>query len=138
MRRLVEAVTAALIAGMATAAIANPPAVPVPTGVWANPKETVKVRFRACGQAMCGRVVWASPQAEADARSGSDGPLVGTDLFRDFVAEGSGVWSGSVLVPDLGQSVTGTITRSGPNTLIGEGCLFAGIGCKRQVWHKVG
>ena len=104
-----------------------------PKGVWTNPKKNVRVTFQRCGDAMCGKVIWAS--AEAQEKAGS--PLVGTMLFEDFVEEGPGEWSGSVFVPDIGQSVSGTIRQMDANTLIGEGCVIAGLGCKSQTWTRL-
>ncbi|MBL0914683.1 MAG: hypothetical protein IBJ13_03965, partial [Sphingopyxis sp.] len=39
-----------------------------PIGLWQNPKATLLVRPRNCGQALCGAIVWAGPAAIADAR----------------------------------------------------------------------
>ena len=104
----------------------------VPDGVWQNPHATVKVQFRQCGSAMCGRVVWASADAQSRA-----GPLVGRDLFEGFTPDGANRWSGSVLVPDIGTQVSGTITQTDANTLVGEGCLLPGVGCRQQTWTRV-
>ena len=130
VKKLAIAAAALLMPGVAVAR--------VPGGVWQNPKGTVRVQFHSCGPAMCGRVVWASADAQAQVRAAGGGTLVGSDLFRDLVPEGANRWSGSVLIPDIGQTVTGSITQANATTLIGEGCLFAGIGCRQQVWHKVG
>jgi uncharacterized protein (DUF2147 family) len=127
----------AMIAAVAALAIPGIAAARVPAGIWQNPKGTVRVQFRQCGAAMCGRVIWASADAEADARAAGAGPLVGTDLFSGFTPAGTNQWSGSVVIPDLHQAVSGTITQTNPTTLVGEGCLFAGIGCKQQIWHKI-
>lgn len=111
-----------------------------PAGTWQNPKGTVRVQFRDCGAggAICGRIVWASATAQAKTDAAGGGRLVGRDLFQQFLPAGAGRWAGSVLIPDIGQSVQGTITQTGPRTLVGEGCLFAGYGCKQQVWTQVG
>lgn len=109
----------------------------VPAGVWSNPAKSVQVAFQPCGTKLCGTVTWASDKAKADARAGGGGDLVGTQLFRNFVATGPGAWSGEVFVPDIGQTLTGTIVRIDARTLRGEGCLFAGFGCKAQTWTRV-
>lgn len=131
--RFLMTVAASALAVFSTAASAK-----VPAGIWANPKNNVHVAFRDCGRAMCGKVVWASASAQAKASEGSGTRLIGNDLFRDFVEEEPGLWSGSVLIPDVGQSVTGTIEQVDAKTLVGEGCLFAGFGCKQQVWKRIG
>jgi uncharacterized protein (DUF2147 family) len=124
----------------ATALLAMAPAIAnaaPPQGVWTNPQKTVRVVFQNCGSAMCGRVVWASPRAQSDARARGGGPLVGAMLFRDFVEEERGRWSGSVFVPDIGQTISGTIEQIDEDTLVGEGCLIAGFGCQSQTWVRV-
>jgi len=117
-----------------SAATASPP----PAGIWANPSNSVHVAFKRCGEDMiCGSVVWASLSAEADARRGGTDRLVGTMLFRDFVEDGAHSWSGDVYIPDIGQNLSGTISQVDARTLVGEGCVFAGFGCKSQTWKRV-
>lgn len=127
------AATVALMAISATASARSS----IPAGTWANPKNSVHVVFKSCRDAMCGTVVWASPQAIAKAEDGGTEHLVGSELFRDFVEEDRGVWSGQVFVPDVGQTVTGTITQVDARTLLGEGCIVAGFGCKTQTWKRI-
>lgn len=109
----------------------------IPKGVWTNPRKTVRVVFQPCGDAICGKVIAATPQAEADAQRGGGAPLVGSMLFRDFHQDESGLWSGSVLVPDLGQTISGTIRQVDANTIVGEGCVFPNIGCRTQTWTRI-
>lgn len=114
----------------------------VPAGVWANPSNSVQVRFAPCGrgqdaQLMCGTVIWASEQAKADAARGGSDRLVGTRLFTDFEEEEPGRWAGTVFIPDIGREVEGTITQVDGKTLVGEGCLFGGLGCRQQRWRRV-
>ncbi|MDQ0837775.1 DUF2147 domain-containing protein [Sphingomonas faeni] len=124
-------VAMALIAAPASART-SPPA-----GVWANPRNTVHVTFKRCRDAICGTVIWASRTAIEDARAGGADRLVGEELFRDFVEDEPGRWSGEVFIPDVGQTVSGTITQGDARTLIGEGCMFAGFGCKTQSWKRI-
>lgn len=114
----------------------------VPAGVWANPSNSVQVRFAPCGrgqdaQLMCGTVIWANEQAKADAARGGSDRLVGTRLFTDFEEEEPGRWAGTVFIPDIGREVEGTITQVDAKTLVGEGCLFGGLGCRQQRWRRV-
>ena len=114
----------------------------VPAGVWANPSNSVQVPFAPCGrgqdaQLMCGTVIWASEQAKADAARGGSDRLVGTRLFTDFEEEEPGRWAGTVFIPDIGREVEGTITQVDAKTLVGEGCLFGGLGCRQQRWRRV-
>lgn len=106
-------------------------------GVWRNPQNSVHVRAQACGERMCGVVVWANDKAKADARRGGTDPLVGLTLFRDFKEEKEGRWRGKVFVPDIGRTYSGTITVLDSNRLEGKGCLAGGLLCKSQIWTKL-
>ena len=106
-------------------------------GVWKNPSGSVQVRAEPCGKSMCGIVVWASDKAIADARKGSDKPLVGSSLFQDFKKVKPGLWRGRVYVPDIGKTFSGTIRVLDENRLEGKGCLVGGIGCRSQTWTRV-
>lgn len=129
----VRALLAIGLLSLGSAAAAATP----PSGVWANPANSVHVAFKRCGPAICGTVVWASDKAKADAAKGSADRLVGQQLFRDFVEASPGHWDGKVFVPDIGQSVTGTITLVDARTLVGEGCVVKGFGCKAQTWKRI-
>ena len=133
MRNLVTSIAALALAAPALAA---PPA-PKWAGVFRNAGNSVHLRVAPCGRgAMCGTVIWASAKAKADVAARGK-RLIGTQLFRDFQPTEPGVWEGDVYVPDIDRSFSGTITMDGPNRLVGEGCLFAGLGCKQQVWTRV-
>ena len=108
-----------------------------PEGVWRNGKDSVRIRVARCGRGLCGRVVQASAAAQADAARGGTARLVGTDLFRGLVREPDGLWYGQVFVPDLGRAVEGTLEQTGRDTLVAEGCLLAGFGCRAQTWTRV-
>lgn len=102
-------------------------------GVWRNARGTVQIETRRCGQGLCGKVVRAAPEADEAAGGG----LVGTELFRNLERGDDGLWYGSVYVPDIGREVEGTIAQTSPDRLTATGCLFAGFGCKEQVWTRV-
>ena len=124
---------------MAIAALlaAPAPATTILPGTWANPSKSVHVAFKRCGQAMCGTIVWANAKAQADARRGGTDKLIGAVLFEGFVPESGARWRGAVFIPDIGQRVSGTITQENARTIIGEGCLIAGLGCKSQRWSRI-
>jgi len=105
-------------------------------GVWRNPKDSVHLDIRSCGESACGYVVWASAKAQADARRGSGKELVGLQLLRDFT-HGKGAWRGRVFVPDLNRTLAGSARRVDDGHLEAQGCLLAGILCKRQIWTRV-
>ncbi|PNU06902.1 DUF2147 domain-containing protein [Novosphingobium guangzhouense] len=105
-------------------------------GIWLNPSRSVAVRTGACGQGLCGRVVWASGKALADAQDSGVTSLIGTELLHDYRAEGP-VWRGSVYVPDMGRHFDSRIEALSPDRLKISGCILGGIFCRSQVWTRV-
>lgn len=139
LKRLRMNIIRPALLALAAGAIALPvaAAAKTPAGVWANPANSVHVTFVSCGKAICGRIVWANEKAKADALAGSGEPLVDSFLFRDFRPDGDHRWAGKVRVPDIGQTLSGTIEQIDAKTLRGEGCLIAGLGCKEQTWRRI-
>lgn len=105
-------------------------------GTWINPQGTVKVQTAACGQNLCGWVVWASGEAIADARDSGVGRLVGTELLRDYRDIGGHRYAGKVYVPDIGRSFASTIKQVDANRLTIRGCILGGLICKSQDWRR--
>jgi uncharacterized protein (DUF2147 family) len=104
---------------------------------WRNPKDSVRIRFSPCGQdRVCGVVTWASDKAKADARRGGTEQLVGTNLFRDFQRVAPGQYKGHVFVPDMNRTFSGHMEIRG-DSMIGKGCVLAGLICKQQVWTRI-
>ena len=127
-----------LFGGLAAAAVALIPPSPDPVlGIWTNPKHTLAVRTKPCGDGLCGVIVWAAPKALADAREAGVAGLVGTELLQDYHRSGRGSWSGRVFVPDMGRSFSSRLRQSAPDQLTISGCLVAGFFCKSQDWRRV-
>lgn len=106
-------------------------------GTWINPRGTVKVQTTACGARLCGKVVWASSVALADAKSSGVDTLIGVELLRDYHSTGPNRYVGKVYVPDMGRVFYSTITQVDPATLRISGCILGGLICKTQTWRRV-
>jgi uncharacterized protein (DUF2147 family) len=132
--RITIAIAAAFAALAGQAAVAQGPGV---EGVWSNPKGSVQVKTGACGDKLCGVVVYASQKAQADARRAGAEPLIGTTLLRGYRANGSAQWTGQVYVPDRKASYYSTIQLLDAQTLKVSGCILGGLICKSQTWHRV-
>lgn len=104
--------------------------------IWINPRHTVKVETGDCDGKLCGGVVWATQEAEQDARDGGVQKLICTELLQDYHQTSTDHWQGRVFVPDMGRSFYSTITRKGPEELKISGCILGGLICKSQLWHK--
>jgi uncharacterized protein (DUF2147 family) len=134
MPRILIAFAAAVLA---CASVAHAQTTPSLIGVWRNPKNSVHVDIKPCGDKLCGVVVWANDKAKGDARDGGTPNLVGTQLFRDFGLQGNGVYRGRVFIPDLNMTFTGTATQTDETSLRAKGCVFASVLCKSQTWKRV-
>ena len=104
-------------------------------GLWSNPKHTVQVDIRPCGLSACGYVVWASAEAQADARKGGTPNLIGLQVLRDMKPD-TGVWAGKVFVPDLNMTFSGKAMLVDPISLRAKGCILGGLICKSQKWTR--
>ena len=109
-----------------------------PGPLWLNPHNSVAVRTGPCGQKLCGWIVWASADAQADARDAGISRLVGTELLEDYQAKGRSSWAGRVFVPDMGRHFYSTIEAVSSNQLKIAGCILGGLICKSQVWTRIG
>jgi uncharacterized protein (DUF2147 family) len=127
-------IAAALCSVSGVACAASPGA---PSGIWRNPKNSVHVRMQACGENICGIVVWANAKAQADASEGGTPSLVGTQLFREFRQVSPGAWSGRVFIPDLGRTFSAKMKALDAKTIKGSGCLIGGFICKSQIWRRI-
>ena len=119
----------------ATAA-ATATATPRVEGVWHNPKNSVAVKTGTCGDKLCGWVVRATDEAQADARDGGTPKLIGTALLREYRPSGRNKWSGQIFVPDMGRTFGSTLALVDANTISVKGCLIGGFLCKTQIWRR--
>jgi uncharacterized protein (DUF2147 family) len=111
-------------------------AAPTPEGNWRNPRGTVVMTIAPCGEALCGRVLWASDEAQADARRGGTDPLVGAELLSGFVTNGKGRWKGRLFVPDLNKRSKAELRPLGPDQVKVTGCAIGRMFCKSEVWTR--
>lgn len=106
-------------------------------GTWRNIRNTMHIQMYHCGPSICGRVVWASPQAIADAKRGGSPNPIGSQVFDDFRKDDGGNWRGKVFVPDLGKTFSGTLEVVDHNTIKGSGCLIGRFLCKSKVLVRI-
>ena len=127
----------AISAGLALAPAAQAQPASGVEGVWRNPKNSVHVNIKPCGQKLCGFVVWASPDAQEDARKGGTRGLVGTTLLSGLRSDGNGGWKGRAYLPKRNMHAGATVRAIGRDTLLVKGCALAGLICKEQRWTRV-
>jgi uncharacterized protein (DUF2147 family) len=97
------------------------------SGIWLHEDGGSKVRFAACGAAVCGTIVWLKDKSGA--------AKVGQRVFYDMIAEGDNAWVGKALEPASGKEYSGKMSLSG-DKLTTAGCVFGGLICKSIAWTR--
>lgn len=108
------------------------------SGTWLRENGNSRVRFAACGSALCGTIVWLknpdvdkhNPNEAERSRS-----LVGVKVFFDMVPNGANKWAGKAYNPEDGRIYSGYMTLEGDH-LTTQGCVLGGIICKSVNWSR--
>jgi len=123
---------ACLLALACCSAVATPPARDA-QGEWWTPGFNARVRIEACGNALCGRIVWLwdeQPQGIADKT-----PLVGKLVIDRMKPAEAGQWTGGRLYnPEDGRDYKGSLQLRSDSTLVVSGCVL--FVCQTQVWRR--
>ena len=106
-------------------------------GLWSNPKGSLQVRTRKCGEQLCATIVGASPKTMAKAQKAGVTGLIGTELFSNFRPDGDGDWAGTLFVPDKGKRVSSTLETNQGRSVKVSGCLIGRFLCKTQTWNRI-
>ncbi|MEO6198692.1 MAG: DUF2147 domain-containing protein [Sphingomicrobium sp.] len=126
------------IASLMALAAAQAPSAQAIEGRWINPSKDVIIAIAPCGgDNLCGKVEWATPKAQADARKGIP-ELIGADLLTGLSAAGDNRWKGRLFVPDQNMRVTAKLAIAGPDQLKVSGCAIGGMLCDSQIWTRAG
>lgn len=102
-------------------------------GEWWTPGFNARVRIEACGDAVCGRIVWLwdeAPKGIADT-----GPLIGKPVIEKMRAVAPSRWAeGRLYNPEDGRDYKGSLHLRSPDLLVLEGCVL--FVCRTQVWRR--
>lgn len=108
-----------------------------PDGLWLNPHNSVAVHTGACGERLCGWIVWANSEAISDAKDSGVSNLIGIRLLENYTPAGRRAWAGTVYVPDMGRRFASRIEEVSASTLRVKGCILGGLICKSQMWTRI-
>lgn len=103
-------------------------------GYWKNPIGSAIIAIAPCGNALCGRVVWASERGRREASKGAP-DVVGTTVLTDVVKV-DGQWIGHLFIPDDDMHVSAKLQLFGENQLRLTGCGLMGLICRTQIWTR--
>jgi uncharacterized protein (DUF2147 family) len=102
-------------------------------GDWWTPGFGARVRIEPCGDAVCGRIVWAWDETPSDIADKS--PLVGRRVIDGMRADGTERWQGGRMYnPEDGRDYKGHLHLQSPTRLSVEGCVL--FICKQQIWRR--
>ena len=116
------------------------------TGTWLIQDGTAKVRIVACGEAICGTVVWlSSPNDAATGRPQTDKlnadpekrsrPMLGVGVVLGMQRNSeANKWFGRIYNPDDGNTYNGAIELLDPSRLRVEGCVA--LYCQTEIWTR--
>lgn len=103
-------------------------------GLWKNPIGSAIIAVAPCGEALCGKVVWASARGKREV-AGTTSHVVGTTVLTALRPKGKG-WAGKLFIPDDNIHVSARLQLLSPTQLKLTGCAVAGLFCRTQIWTR--
>jgi uncharacterized protein (DUF2147 family) len=120
---------------LALTAAQAPPRAPI-EGYWKNPIGSAIIAIAPCGNALCGKVVWASERGRREASKGAPN-LIGTTVLTGLKPTNEH-FTGTLFIPDDNIHVSAKLQPLGDRQLKLTGCAFAGLFCRSQIWTRTG
>lgn len=103
-------------------------------GLWKNPIGSAIIAVAPCGNAFCGKVVWASERGQREVAK-TTSRVVGTTVLTSVRPKGK-EWVGKLFIPDDNIHVSAKLQMLGENQLKLTGCGLAGLICRSQIWTR--
>jgi uncharacterized protein (DUF2147 family) len=138
----------AILSTIIYATLARPAHAIDPVGVWLTEDGEARVQIFNCGQALCGKIISLKEPNEPETgqpkldkfNKDSDRralPIVGLQIMSDLKPAGRpDRWEGTLYNPEEGNTYRGVLTIRGARGLELQGCVFAGLICKSEVWKR--
>ena len=120
----------AFLSILLTSAAAQPAPI---EGLWKNPIGSAIIAVAPCGEALCGKVVWASARGKREVAS-TTSHVVGTTVLTAVKPKGKG-WSGKLFIPNDNVHVSARLQLISPTQLKLTGCAL-GLFCRSQIWTR--
>lgn len=124
---------AAAVALFALTAAQAPPRASI-EGYWKNPIGSAIIAIAPCGNALCGKVVWASDRGRREASRGAPN-VVGTTVLTGLKSSND-QWTGTLFIPDDDIHVSAKLQLVDERQLKLTGCALAGLFCRSQIWTR--
>lgn len=118
---------------LALAATQLTPHAPI-EGLWKNPIGSAIIDLGPCGNALCGRVVWASARGKREVAK-TTSKVVGTTVLTDLKPSKGG-WVGKLFIPDDNIHVSARLQLLDDRNLKLTGCAVLRLFCRSQIWTR--
>ena len=119
---------------MVLTAAAQPRAAAPIEGYWKNPIGSAIIAIAPCGDALCGKVVWASERGRREVARNNSNIVGATVLTRLRFADNR--WAGQLYIPDDNIHVSAKLQLVNAEQLKLTGCGLVGLICRTQVWTR--
>lgn len=117
-------------------------------GVWLTEKADARIEIAACGDAVCGSIVWMEKPLDDEGNEKLDKnnpdealrarPILGMPLLIDFKPDGPGQWKdGRIYNPRNGKLYKCTMRLDGADTLRVRGYVGIPLFGQTKVWTRV-
>jgi uncharacterized protein (DUF2147 family) len=110
------------------------------TGTWLRSSGSSKIRIEACGNALCGTVVWEkNPRKDIynPDPAKREEPVVGRRVLLGLKpTDTADQWKGEVYNAEDGKTYTGYVTLQSDGSLKLQGCVLGGLICKSDQWSR--
>jgi uncharacterized protein (DUF2147 family) len=148
-----------LLLGQPAAAQAPPPveqldyivldaSTPTPTGIWQDDSSRVWVQIQACGERLCGTLVWFKWPDGDDGRplvdlqnadpALRDRPLLGLTILRDLRRTAENRWEGGAIYnPENGIDYRARMSIEDDTTLRVRAYALLPLFGKTQIWTRI-
>lgn len=131
-----------LLSATSAGALAQPAGV---SGLWTTQHGDAKFRIAACGQALCGTIVWLAEPLDSNGRPKTDvnnsdpakrvRPLVGLTALTDLTPTGE-TWRGVIYNADDGKEYDVSIRLLDERRAAIKGCILGGLFCGGETWTR--
>ncbi len=115
------------------------------SGLWTTEHGDAKIRIAACGQALCGTIVWLAQPVDSNGRAKTDvnnpeeakraRPLVGLTILTGLTPSGE-TWRGVIYNSDDGRDYDVRITLLDERHAAIKGCVLGGLFCGGETWTR--
>lgn len=115
-----------------------------PSGLWLTEDGSAKIKIAMCGANVCGTVAWLQEPHDTNGKPKVDiynadtskrsRPIIGVPVILSMKPAGADKWSGDIYNAEDGKTYNASLTLSGTDKLVVQGCVT--VFCKTKTWTR--